>query len=159
MSEKVGDEDLDLSKRYVFASCYGQGNPLDEVCRTSGGANFRFFALADGDDYTSPISVVEPLPLNVPVIKGSSIQQVAPNNFLHPVAALRRYLSKNNFVSYAQFGSNQGRVVIVDSTAPGNPVENLGLQINQPDNTPDPGFVQPPYGAGPAFLSGVASDR
>jgi sulfur-oxidizing protein SoxB len=160
VSEKVGNDDLDLSKRYVFASCYGQGNPLDEVCRTSGGANFRFFALDNGDDYNSPISLADPLTLNVPVIKGSSIQQVAPDNFLHPVAALRRYLdSIGNVVTYTQFGANQGRVVTVDSTAAGNPTEGLDVQINQPDNTPDPGFVQPPYGAGPKFLSGVAGDR
>jgi sulfur-oxidizing protein SoxB len=160
VSETVGGTPLDLSKRYVFASCYGQGNPLDEVCRTSGGADFRFFALADADDYNSAISVVDPLPLNIPVIQGSNIQQVAPDKFLHPVAALRRYLfNHGGWITDAQFGANRGRVVTVDSTTAGNPPEDLDLQINQPDNTPDPGFVQPPYGAGPAFLSGVAGDR
>ena len=155
---RIGGEPLDTGKRYVFASCYGHGNPLDEVCRTGGGANFKFFQLADADDYSSAITLTDAVNKEN-VIVGATVLQVAPNNFLHPVHALRRYLSKNNFVSYAQFGSNEGRVVVVDSTAPGNPVENLGLQINQPDNTPDPGFVQPPYGAGPAFLSGVAGNR
>jgi sulfur-oxidizing protein SoxB len=160
VSETVGGAPLDLSKRYVFASCYGQGNPLDEVCRTSGGANFQFFELADPDDYNSQINVVDPKVLTVPVIKGASIQQVAPDAFLHPVAALRRYLdSIGNLVTNAQFGAGQGRVLTVDSTAPNNPVQPLDEQINQPDNTPDPGFVQPPYGAGPTFLSGVAGDR
>jgi S-sulfosulfanyl-L-cysteine sulfohydrolase len=164
VSETVGGAPLDLSKRYVFASCYGQGNPLDEVCRTSGGANFRFFALRNGDNYNGPISVVDPLPLDVPVIQGSIIHQVAPDNFLHPVAALRRYLdnSISNLVTYEQFGANQGRVVTVDSTKlPNDPAyyQSLEDQAFQPDNTPDAGFVQPPYGAGPKFLSGVAGDR
>ena len=47
----------------------------------------------------------------------------------------------------------------VDSSTTGNPAEDASLQINQPDNTPDPTFVQPPYGAGPTFFSGVAGDR
>jgi sulfur-oxidizing protein SoxB len=160
VSETVGGAPLNLSKRYVFASCYGQGNPLDEVCRTSGGANFEFFEMANGDDYTKPISLVDPKPLNLPVIMGAVVHQVAPNNFLHPVAALRRYLdSIGGLVTEAQFGANQGRVQTVNSTVTGNPDEDLERQINQPDNTPDPTFVQPPFGAGPKFFSGVAGDR
>ncbi|MFN2123156.1 MAG: hypothetical protein ACK2UP_06610, partial [Candidatus Promineifilaceae bacterium] len=159
--------------RYVFASCYGQGNPLDEVCRTSGGANFRFFALAHGNKYNSQLSLVEPLPLDVEVITGPIVHQLAPDNYLHPVHALRRYLDVNNhyldkeykspdgkwlgLVTAEQFGP--GRVVTVNSSAPGNPPEVADLQINQPDNTPDPTFVQPPFGAGPKFFSGVAGDR
>jgi 2',3'-cyclic-nucleotide 2'-phosphodiesterase (5'-nucleotidase family) len=164
VSEKVGNNDLDLSKRYVFASCYGQGNPMDEVCRTSGGADFQFFELADPDDYNSNITVVNPKQLNVPVIKGTIVQQVAPDSFLHPVAALRRYLDNyiGGQVTWAQFGAGQGRVLTVDtSKQPSDPayVESIQEQAFQPDNTPDPTFVQPPYGAGPAFLSGVAGDR
>ena len=160
VGESIGGQPLDLSKRYVFASCYGQGNALDEVCRTSGGANFRFISLADGDNFNSALSLVDPLPLNVPVIQGAIVHQLAPDNFLHPVAALRRYLDNiGGQVTEAQFGANQGRVVTVDSSIPGNPAVALDQQIDQPDNTPDPGFVQPPYGAGPAFLSGVAGDR
>ncbi len=154
---KVGAAPLNLGKRYVFASCYGQGNPLDEVCRTSGGANFQFFALADGDDYSSPLSLVDPLPLNVPVITGPVVHQLAPDNYLHPVHALRRYLdSIGGQVTAAQFGP--GRIVTVDSSTTGNPPEDASLQIDQPDNTPDPGFVQPPFGAGPDFLSGVVGN-
>jgi sulfur-oxidizing protein SoxB len=161
VGESIGGKPLDLSKRYVFASCYSQGNPLDEVCRTSGGANFRLFALANGDDYRSAITLADPLPLDVPVIQGAIVHQVAPVNFLHPVAALRRYLDTlpGRLVTEAQFGANQGRVMTVDSSRPDNPPEDLDRQINQPDNTPDLTFVQPPFGAGPAFLSGVAGDR
>jgi len=155
---KVGPAPLNPGKRYVFASCYGMGNPLDEVCRTSGGANFQFFDLADGDDYSSAINLVDPQPLNLPVIMGPVVHQLAPDNYLHPVHALRRYLdSIGGEVTAADFGP--GRVVTVDSNTTGNPAEDASLQINQPDNTPDPTFVQPPYGAGPTFYSGVAGDR
>ena len=149
----VGGQPLDPGKRYVFASCYGHGNPLDEVCRTSGGANFRFFALEDGDDYSSPLSLVEPLPLTGPVIVGANVQQVAPDHFLHPVHALRRYLDSlpDNTVTEAQFGT--GRVHTVDSTQVGNP------EVPAPVPAPDPTFVQPPQGAGPEFFSGQVGDR
>ena len=90
----------------MFASCYGQGNPLDEVCRTSGGANFQFFALANGDKYNSNLKLVDPLPLDVPVIQGAIVHQVAPDKFLHPVLALRRYLdSIGGQVTEAEFGA------------------------------------------------------
>jgi hypothetical protein len=84
------------------------------------------------------------------------VKQVAPNNFLHPVHALRRYLDSlpGNIVTEAQFGTGQGRVVTVDSKNPGNLPQPESEQIGQPDNTPDVTFVQPPFGAGPAFFSG-----
>jgi sulfur-oxidizing protein SoxB len=156
VSLTVGGQPLDLSKRYVFASCYGHGNPMDEVCRTSGGANFKFFQLADRDDYNSAITLADPLATEN-IIVGAAVKQVAPNNFLHPVHALRRYLdSIGGNVTAAQFGV--GRVATVDSDVAGNPSVPESDQIGQPDNTPNPGFVQPPYGAGPAFLSGTISN-
>ena len=153
---KIGGSVLDLGKRYVFASCYGHGNPLDDVCRTGGGANHKFFQLADADDYTSAITLVEPVNKEG-VIIGPVVKQVAPNNFLHPVHALRRYLDDldDNTVTEAQFGTGQGRVVTVDSKNPGNLPQSESEQIGQPDNTPDPSFVQPPFGAGPDFFSGT----
>jgi hypothetical protein len=154
----IGDLDtpLDLGKRYVFASCYGHGNPLDDVCRTGGGANFRFFELADGTDYTSAISLVGPVN-DTGVIIGAAVKQVAPDNFLHPVHALRRYLDSlpDNEVTRDQFGTGMGRVVTVNSKDPGNMPEDEELQIGQPDNTPDTTLVQPPFGAGPRFFSGI----
>ena len=89
---KIGGKPLNLGRRYVFASCYGMGNPLDDVCRTGGGADFQFFELADGDDYTSAINLVDPQTLTLPVIMGPVVHQLAPDNYLHPVHALRRYL-------------------------------------------------------------------
>lgn len=152
---KIGGQPLDLSKRYVFASCYGHGNPLDEVCRTSGGANFKFFQLADADDYSSAITLTGPAATENFIV-GATVKQVAPDNFLHPVHALRRYLDSlpDNTVTEAQFGAGQGRVVTVDSKNPGNLPQAESEQIGQPDNTPDITFVQPPFGAGPAFFSG-----
>jgi sulfur-oxidizing protein SoxB len=156
VSMTVGGQPLDISKRYVFASCYGHGNPMDEVCRTSGGANFKFFQLADGDDYTSNITLADPLATE-DIIVGATVKQVAPDNFLHPVHALRRYLDSlpDRTVTAAQFGV--GRVLTVDSDIAGNPPAPESDQIGQPDNTPDPGFVQPPFGAGPKFMSGVVN--
>ena len=155
---RIGGQTLDPGKRYVFASCYGHGNPLDEVCRTAGGANHKFFQLSDPDDYASTISLSDPVnDPYTPVIVGATVQQVAPDNFLHPVHALRRYLDSlpGKTVTEAQFGVDQGRVVTVDSRNPGNNPEDPGLQIGQPDNTPDITLVQPPFGAGPKFFSGI----
>ena len=158
---KIGGQALDLGKRYVFASCYGHGNPLDDVCRTGGGANHKFFQLADADDYTSAITLTDAVN-SEGVIIGATVKQVAPNNFLHPVHALRRYLDSlldktpdgYGIVTDAKFGVGQGRVTTVDSKAAGNPEQPESEQIGQPDNTPDTTFVQPPFGAGPKFFSG-----
>ena len=155
---KIGGQPLDLGKRYVFASCYGHGNPLDDVCRTGGGANFKFFQLEDADDYTSEITLAGPVNTEG-VIMGPVVKQVAPDNFLHPVHALRRYLDSltDNTVTEAQFGTGQGRVVTVDSKNPGNLPQPESEQIGQPDNTPDTTLVQPPFGAGPSFFSGIVT--
>ena len=155
---KIGGTTLDLGKRYVFASCYGHGNPLDDVCRTGGGANFKFFQLADADDYTSDITLAEPVN-SEGIITGAAVKQVAPNNFLHPVHALRRYLDilPDNTVTEDQFGTGQGRVITVDSKNPGNLPQPESEQIGQPDNTPDDTLVQPPFGAGPSFFSGIVT--
>ena len=158
---KIGGEKLDLGKRYVFASCYGHGNPLDDVCRTGGGANFKFFQLDDIDNYASDITLADPVNTEG-VIVGAAVKQVAPNSFLHPVHALRRYLDSlpdqttdgYGIVTAAQFGAGQGRVVTVDSKNPGNLPQAESEQIGQPDNTPDVTLVQPPFGAGPTFFSG-----
>jgi 2',3'-cyclic-nucleotide 2'-phosphodiesterase (5'-nucleotidase family) len=157
---RIGGQPLDLSKRYVFASCYGHGNPLDDVCRTGGGAHHKFFQLDDPDDYTSTITLADPVN-DEGVIIGATVLQVAPDNFLHPVHALRRFLDSlsGKMVTEAQFGVDQGRVVTVDSKKPGNLPQDPSEQIGQPDNTPDTTLVQPPFGAGPKFFSGVVGDN
>jgi hypothetical protein len=114
-----------------------------------------FFELKDADDYSSKIKLVNPVN-DLNIITGTTIKQVAPDRFLHPVHILRRYLDNIGTVTEADYGV--GRVVTVDSTAAGNPEVLEEDQIGQPDNTADPGFVQPTYGAGPKFFSGVIDD-
>ena len=149
---RVGNAPLDPSKRYVFASCYAHGDPIDQVCRTGGGANHRFFELGNANDYTSSISVVDPVN-SEQIIVGTAIKQVAPDRFLHPVHILRRYLDDiGGVVASSDYPIE--RVKTVDSTLAGNPVVPEAEQIGQPDNTPDDSLVQPPFGAGPKFFSG-----
>jgi len=140
---RIGGETLDGSKRYVFASCYAQGDAIDQVCRTGGGANHMFFELADTDDYNSAISLVPPA---VPPNPAAPVKRYAPFKFVHPVHMVRRYLYENGDVTDAQFGV--GRITTVDSTQAGNP------PVPPPISEPDPTFVQPPQGAGPKFFSG-----
>jgi 2',3'-cyclic-nucleotide 2'-phosphodiesterase (5'-nucleotidase family) len=149
----VGDMQLDTSKRYVFASCYAQGDAIDQVCRTGGGSGHMFFTLADVDDYNSNFGLTGPVN-NTGIINGAVIKQVAPDNFMHPVHAVRRYLDSltDREVTETQFSAP--RVRLVDSRYPSNPSQSESEQIGQPDNTPDPSFVQPPFGAGPKFFSG-----
>ena len=111
-----------------------------------------FFELKDADDYSSKIKLVSPVN-ELGLITGTNIKQVAPDRFLHPVHILRRYLDEIGIVTEANYGV--GRVSTVNSTAAGNPTQEEVEQIGQPDNTPDPNLVQPPYGAGPKFFSGV----
>ena len=151
----IGGADLDPSKRYIFASCYAQADAIDRVCRTGGGSGHLFFELKDANDYSSKIKLVSPVN-NLNIISGATIKQVAPDRFLHPVHILRRYLDEIGTVTEADYGV--GRVVTVDSTKAGNPPEAEADQIGQPDNTADTSFVQPTYGAGPKFFSGVIGD-
>lgn len=144
---KVAGDPLDPSKRYVFASCYGHGDAIDTVCRTNGGANHMFFTLADVDDPFSTIGLVEPKPLTGPVIVGPTVQQVAPDNFLHPVHILQRYLDTHT-VNETDHGIR--RIVEINSTDPTKPPAYTSAI--------DPTFVQPPEGAGPAFFSGHIGD-
>jgi len=149
---KIGSARLDASKRYVFASCYAHGDAIDRVCRTGGGSDHLFFELADATDYRSAISVVPPVNPPAAFPPGGPVKRVAPYKFVHPVHLLRRHLEKIGTVRDADYGV--GRVTTVDSTIVGNPAESEALQIGQPDNTPDTGLVQPPFGAGPKFFSG-----
>ena len=114
-------------------------------------------APADGTDYKSDISLTTPVN-DMNIIVGPLVKQVAPDNFLHPVHALRRYLDDlpDNEVTEAQFGV--GRITTVDSTVYPNMPEDEADQIGQPDNTPDTTLVQPPFGAGPKFFSGVIGE-
>jgi S-sulfosulfanyl-L-cysteine sulfohydrolase len=144
---------LDSSKVYTLASCYPHGNPTDEVCRTSGATHLRFITAARETSGVTDIFGnrqldmsggfnVEP-PLNTEKIYdfmrfaggGPLFLKVAPDDFVHPVDALRRYLAVNT-VNVIDHGL--GRVVAVDPV----PVSEEG----------GAGIVQPTQGAGASWL-------
>jgi sulfur-oxidizing protein SoxB len=145
---RIGGVPLDPSKRYVFASCYAHGDAIDRVCRTGGGSGHQFFELKDGRDYASKIKLVDPVN-DLNIVAGATIKQVAPDRFLHPVHALRRYLDEIGTVKETDFRT--GRVATVDSR---KQVNGVYPPLDAPVPDPDPTFVQPPQGAGPAFFSG-----
>jgi 2',3'-cyclic-nucleotide 2'-phosphodiesterase (5'-nucleotidase family) len=162
-----GPQKFDDSKLYTLASCYPHGNPVDEVCRTAGATNLRFIqgvqencdpdiaATFNGPggtvirncqlDVTNDLNFTVVPPVNSENIwdpvrfanGGPLFLKVAPDNFVHPVDALRRYLDVGN--------------VVVNKTSHG-----LG-RVNAVDGVPEsefggPGIVQPTQGAGPAWL-------
>ena len=145
----IGGAPLDTSKKYKFASCFPHGDAVDRVCRTNGGSGHQFFELSDPDDYNSTISLVAPinsehlitLPPATPVVV---IKQTAPDTFLHPVHALRRFLDTNGTVEEVDFAL--GRIQTVDATAPGNP------PVAGPVSAADPTLIQPIQGAGPILM-------
>ena len=144
---------IDDSKIYTLASCYPHGNPIDEVCRTAGATNLRFITASQEDtgptdifgnrqlDMSGGFNVEQPLNTEniwdpVRFANGGPLfLKVAPDGFVHPVDALRRYLP-NNDVTVAAHGL--GRVNAVDPV----PVSEFG----------GPGIVQPTQGAGAEWL-------
>jgi hypothetical protein len=166
---KINGQKFDESRLYTLASCYPHGNPVDEVCRTTGATNVRFIAgpqkacahpaifNAPGGGTTSvcdldlsgmsgPLTVTPPVNSEniwdpVRFAQGGPLfLKVAPDNFVHPVDALRRYLPDHT-VTLATHGL--GRVNAVD----GVPASAYGNPPGVTDN-----IVQPTQGAGPAWL-------
>ena len=161
----IDGQKLDDSKTYTLASCYPHGNPIDEVCRTAGATNLRFIQGVQEDcdhpavfaggiencqiDVSSDLNYTVVDPVNSENIwdpvrfcngnpacqTGPLFLKVAPDDFVHPIDALRRYLA-SNVVNLADHGL--GRVNAVD----GVPASEFG----------GPGNVQPTQGAGPAWL-------
>ncbi|MDH5435700.1 MAG: metallophosphoesterase [Gammaproteobacteria bacterium] len=151
-----GPKKIDRSKTYTLASCYPHGNPIDEVCRTSGATNIRFIAgtqessgPTDGlmfnnrqIDVNGPYTIVNPAnteniwdPVRFAKKQGPMFLKVAPDNFIHPVDALRRYL-----VSHTIDAATDGLGRVTSLT--GVPVSEYG----------GAGIVQPTQGAGPAWM-------
>jgi 2',3'-cyclic-nucleotide 2'-phosphodiesterase (5'-nucleotidase family) len=153
----INGNKVDPSKTYTLASCYPHGNPVDEVCRTSGATNVRFI---DGTrEATGPTDIFgnrqidvngaytivapansekifDPVRFNNGVNStGPLFLKVAPDNFIHPVDALRRYLAMHD-INTPEHGL--GRVNAVT----GVPASEYG----------GPGIVQPTQGAGPAWM-------
>ncbi|MCO6412543.1 MAG: 5'-nucleotidase C-terminal domain-containing protein [Thiogranum sp.] len=156
----IDGQKLDDSKVYTLASCYPHGNAVDEVCRTTGATNVRFIQGVQ-ENCANPVSFAGGIQncqldvsndANFTVVQpvnseniwdpvrfaggGPLFRQVAPDNFVHPVDALRRYLASHS-INLADHGL--GRVNAVD----GVPVSEHG----------DAGIVQPTQGAGPAWMA------
>ena len=156
---------MDRSKVYTLASCYPHGNPIDEVCRTSGAFNVRFLEASretDGptdvfgnrqldmrgnNDAFNIVAPVNSLQIYDPD-RTPALLKVAPDNFVHPIDALRWYLGERadggNAITAREHGL--GRVDVVgaasDDNRRGVPVSEFG----------GPGIVQPTQGAGARWL-------
>lgn len=160
-----GPRDLDRSKVYTLASCYPHGNPIDEVCRTSGALHARFVAAARETGGPTDLFGNRQLDMRgdaatfrmVPPAHAEDIfdpsrpggfLKVAPDDFVHPVDALRWYLRDGRPgarpVSEQSHGLGRIRVVGADPADPrrGVPESALG----------GPGIVQPVQGAGAEWL-------
>ncbi|MDH5344259.1 MAG: hypothetical protein OEW59_00725, partial [Gammaproteobacteria bacterium] len=160
-----GPRDIDRSKVYTLASCYPHGNPVDEVCRTSGALNTRFIAgprevsgptdlfgnrQLDMRGDAASFRIVEPA--NAENIFDASRQagflKVAPDDFVHPVDALRWYLRDGQPgarpITAEKHGLGRVRVVGTDPNDP-----RRGVPESEPGG---PGIVQPVQGAGASFL-------
>jgi hypothetical protein len=160
-----GPKDVDRSKVYTLASCYPHGNPVDEVCRTSGAFNVRY--LSGMRETEGPTDIFGNRQLDM---RGSSdsfrivppdnsedifdpkraaaLLKVAPDNFVHPVDALRWYLSEGlpgaNDITTSAHGLGRVEVVGADplDTRRGVPISEFGGE----------GIVQPTQGAGSGWL-------
>jgi hypothetical protein len=127
-----GPTDVDRSKVYTLASCYPHGNPVDEVCRTSGAFNLRFLegvreSVGPTDIFgnrqidmrgeAKSFQIVEPANIEdiFDATRSPALLKVAPDNFVHPVDALRWYLDERpgggQSITRAEHGP--GRVEVI----------------------------------------------
>jgi sulfur-oxidizing protein SoxB len=156
--------DMDRSKVYALASCYPHGNPIDEVCRTSGAMNVRFLAAARetegptdmfgnrqldmrGDVSTFSIEQPENSEYIFDPGRSPATLKVAPDNFVHPIDALRWYLRERqtggNEITREEHGLGRVEVVGADPKDP-----RRGVPISEFGGT---GIVQPVQGAGTSW--------
>ena len=157
IDDGTGPVRIDDSKIYTLASCYPHGNPTDEVCRTAGATNMRFITASQettgvtdifgnrqlnmgGTSVLPVFTVVSPVVTDaqLPVFDPSRtpiFRKVAPDDFVHPVDALRRYLA---FHTVNVTDDGLGRINAVDPV----PVSEFG----------GAGIVQPTQGAGAEWL-------
>jgi S-sulfosulfanyl-L-cysteine sulfohydrolase len=149
----INGKRMDRSKTYTLASCYPHGNPVDEVCRTSGATNMRYvvgtpLAAGPADMFGNrPLDINGPWHTQPPINSedifdpvrfangGPLFLKVVPDDFAHPIDALRRYLA-THVIDVLTHGL--GRV----SAVTGVPASEYG----------GPGIVQPTQGAGPVWL-------
>ena len=129
---------LGSERNYTMIGCYPHSDSTDRICRTSGARNIQFLCGDFNPDLNTPSQFSMCGPLNtkniIDTTRSPVILQVAPNNFVQPVEALREYL-KTHTINAAEHGV--GRTTAI----PGEPVSTF-----------DPTIVQPIQGAGPAWL-------
>jgi len=151
---------FDRSAKYTLASCYPHGNPVDEVCRTTGAQNVRFIRgsqVSSGPtdifgnrqlDIFGMFDIVAPVnstDIWDPVRfagGGPLFLQVAPVDFAHPIDALRRYLALHGPVDNGPRRVESTCASEFGCNANGAPYSEFGGE----------GIVQPTQGAGPAWL-------
>ena len=167
-----GPVDLDRSKIYTLASCYPHGNSTDEVCRTSGAFNLRFLtgvreqdgpadmfgnrqidmsAGAGFFDVTDPAhsdNIFDPT-------RSDALLKVAPDNFVHPVDALRWYLGERAGGGQDITGATHGlgRVRVIGASSDD---ERRGVPTSEQGGD---GIVQPTQGAGAEWQKRVGDKR
>jgi 2',3'-cyclic-nucleotide 2'-phosphodiesterase (5'-nucleotidase family) len=150
---KIDGKLIDPSKRYIIASCYGHTFPIGLSCRTNGGANMMFYTMDDVDDYESPLGYVTPLQSDGLIDnrpgQGAVAGRAAPDNFVHPIHALRLYLDKIGVIADADYGHDAGHRVTHVNTK--KIVGGQYVEEELPESSM-PGIVQPPEGIGPDFL-------
>jgi len=151
-SVTINGAKVDDSKIYTLASCYPHGNPTDEVCRTTGATNLRFISAPQETTGPTDLFGNRQLDMNgtftvaptmlpdsmLPVFDPTRAQlfrKVAPDGFVHPVDALRRYLPDHDVT---EDDHGLGRVTALDPV----PVSEFG----------GAGIVQPTQGAGAEWL-------
>ena len=140
----INGQAIDPSKAYETACFYPHGDSLDRNCRTRGGRNLRLLTGTQNPDGTVSTPFSLSAPLNTEAILdplGPSqnpprpvVLQVAPNNYVAPIAVLREFL-KTHVITASEFSA--GRMTAV----PGVPVSDF-----------DPDLIQPVQGAGPVWL-------
>jgi 2',3'-cyclic-nucleotide 2'-phosphodiesterase (5'-nucleotidase family) len=161
-----GPDPVDRSAVYTLASCYPHGNPVDEVCRTSGARHVRFIAGPQASSGpTDPFGnrqldmsggpdsfiIVDPLAnrrVYDPSRQPATIK-VAPDNFVHPIDTLRWYLAEGqtgaNRITEASHGL--GRVEVIGAS-PDDPRRGIPVSAHGGG-----GIVQPTQGAGSRWLA------
>lgn len=150
---RVDGKLMDPSKRYIIASCYGHTFPIGRSCRAEGGTNMLFANLNDGDVYDSGFTFVPPLAseglINNHPGQGAVAARAAPDNYMHPVHALRMYMDYIGTITEAEYGHSAGqRVHHVNAFK----VVNGDYEASEIPTSPLPGIVQPIEGVGPGFL-------
>lgn len=118
-----------------------------------GSTNIIFFELDDGDDYSQGIDFTKPLATEGLIINQPGQHTVAaraaPDDYLHPIHALRMYLDDIGVITDVEYGHDaEHRVEHVNA----NKISG-GQYVHEELPTSDiPGIVQPIEGIGPNFL-------